>query len=98
MSSVLMGSTPSDLSMKNTVPSGGFASDGFFDCTGLQTEVPHQVRYGIPGLVAFIDGRNRNAGSGDHRSAERNCRVHDYEARVGRRGCIRLGVSGEGVE
>jgi hypothetical protein len=38
MSAVRMGSTPSDLSMKNTVSSGGFAADGFFDRTDLQTE------------------------------------------------------------
>ena len=31
-------STPSDLSMKNTVPSGGFATDRF-DRTDLQMEV-----------------------------------------------------------
>ena len=35
ISSVRMGSMPSDLSMKNTVSSGGFAADCFFDGTGV---------------------------------------------------------------
>lgn len=41
---VRMGSMPSDLSMKKTVPSGGFAADCFFDGTGIQAEVLCEVR------------------------------------------------------
>jgi hypothetical protein len=70
--SVRTGSMPSDLSMKNTVPSGGFAADCFFDGTGLQIEVLREIRDGIPGLVSFVDGWNRYAGAGDHRSAKGN--------------------------
>ena len=52
--------------MKNTVPSGGFAADGFFDRTDLQTEVQRKIRDRITGLVSLVDGGNRYAGPGDH--------------------------------
>ena len=45
-----------DRSMKNTVPSGGFAADCFFDRTDLQTEVPRKIRDGIAGFVSLVDG------------------------------------------
>jgi len=66
------GSMPSDLSMKNTVSSGGFAADGFFDLTGVQAEVVREVRHRIAGPIAFVDGGNRYARTGDHGSAKRN--------------------------
>ena len=47
---------PSDLSTKKTVPSGGFAADGFFDGTGVQTEVLRELRDGIPGPISLVDG------------------------------------------
>ena len=47
---------PSDLSMKKTVPSGGFAADRFFDGTGVQTEVLREFGDGIARLVSFVDG------------------------------------------
>ena len=71
-SSVRIGSMPSDLSMKNTVSSGGFAADGFFDFTGAQTEVACEFRHGIASPVAFVDGGNRYARTGDHGPAKRN--------------------------
>ena len=50
-----IGFVPKHRSMKNTVPSGGFATDGFFNRTGLQAEVPHKIRNGIPRPVTLID-------------------------------------------
>ncbi len=38
------------------VSSGGFAADGFFDRTDLQTEVLRKIRDGIAGLVSLVDG------------------------------------------
>src|SRR5690348_7942777 len=97
-SSVRVGSMPSDLSMKNTVSSGGFAADGFFDFTGAQTEVVREVRHRIASPVTFVDGGNRYARAGDHGSAKRNRRIHydDTWVRLGR--CIRFGVASERVE
>ena len=89
---------PSDLSMKNTVPSGGFAADRFFDRTGLQIEVLREILDGIAGLVSLVDGRNGYAGTRDYRSAKRNCRVHDYDPRIGLGRRIRFGVAGEWIE
>jgi hypothetical protein len=56
MSSARSGSTPSDLSMKNTVPSGGFAADCSFDLTYLQIEVLSKIGHGIARLVSLVDG------------------------------------------
>src|SRR5713226_2483192 len=94
-SSVRIGSTPSDRSMKNTVPSGGFAANGFFDRTDLQTEVLRKIRDGIAGLVSLVDGCDGYAGSGDHRTPEGNCRIHDHNAGIGRRGGLCLRVPSE---
>ena len=55
-SSVRIGSTPSDRSMKNIVPSGGFAVDCFFDVTGLQAEVVRKISDGIAGSISLVDG------------------------------------------
>src|SRR5579864_4611863 len=98
MSSVRIGSTPSDRSRKNTVPSGGFAADCFFDRTDLQTEVLRKIRDGIAGPVSLVDGRNGYAGSSDHRAAEGNCRIHHHDARVGPRGRLRLRVPRERIK
>ncbi len=50
-----IGSTPKERSMKKTVPSGGLATDCFFDGTGLQLEIPHKVSEGIARLIALVD-------------------------------------------
>jgi len=49
------GSTPKDLSMKKTVPSGGFAADRFFDSTCLQSEIASKVSDRVTGLVPLVD-------------------------------------------
>jgi|SRR5450755_4002261 hypothetical protein len=56
ISFVRIGSIPSDLSMKNTVPSGGFAANRFFDGTDLQTEVLSEVGNRIACFVSLVDG------------------------------------------
>src|SRR5579862_1881298 len=84
--------------MKNTVSSGGFAADGFFNGTSIQMEVLRELRDRIPGLVSLVDGGNRYSGTGDHRLAERNCRIHDHDARVGLGCCIRFSVACEGIK
>ena len=94
----MIGSMPSDLSMKNTVSSGGFAADCFFDLTGVQTEVLREVRHGIAGPVTFVDRGNRYAGPRDHGPAKGNRRIHDDDTRVGLGRCIRFGVASERVK
>jgi hypothetical protein len=98
MSSFRSGSTPSDRSIKNTVPSGGFAADCFFDGTDLQTEVLRKIRSRIASFVSLVDGGDRYAGAGDHWPAERNCRIHDHDTGIGRGRCLRLSVAGERIK